>query len=129
MIKTMINPYRDQDPHAGFEEREVDAVAELGLWRRALLGRVALLAALAGATITVPGFLLVSALQFRAAGVAWLWLSVALAAAAPFLAMMIAAIWFARPYVTRKTPAKLASLAERHRVPVERLQSLAKLAL
>jgi hypothetical protein len=114
-------PYREDEDRLGAEERDGEAVRQLGRWRDRVRAQILLSAALVGLATAVATVYVVTELQFRMnEGVASIRISI-LVATVLFVAAMFAGRQVARMFVARRMGAKIDELAKAYEIPRETL--------
>ena len=120
-------PYREEEDRLGADERDGEAVRQLGRWRDQVRARILLIAALVGLVIGVVAVYTVTELQLRMnEGIASIRISI-LAAAVFFVAAMFAGRLVGRMFVARRMDAKIDELAKAYEIPRETLAATADL--
>jgi uncharacterized membrane protein len=106
-------PYREDEDRLGAEERDGEAVRELGRWRDRVRARILLIAALVGLVF----FFYVVRLQFQKdEGIASVRIGI-LVATVFFVAAMFAGRQVGRIFVARRMDAKIDELAKAYEIP------------
>jgi len=118
-------PYREEEDRLGAEERDGEAVRQLGRWRDRVRAQILLIAALVGLAIGVAVVYSATALQFEY-GVASVRIGIVVATVF-FVAAMFAGRQLARIFVARRMDAKIDELAKAYEIPREALAATADL--
>ena len=122
-----LMPYREEEDRLGADERDGEAVRQLGRWRDRVRGQILLIAALVGLVIGVVAVYMVTELQLRMnEGIASIRISI-LAAAVFFVAAMFAGRLIGRVFVARRMDGKIDELAKAYEIPRETLAATADL--
>jgi len=120
-------PYREEVDRLGADERDGEAVRQLGRWRDRVRAQILLIAALVGLVIGVIAVYTVTELQLRMnEGIASIRISI-LAATVFFVAAMLAGRLVGRMFVARRMDAKIDELAKAYEIPRETLAATADL--
>ena len=119
--------YREGEDRLGAEERDAEAVRQLGRWRDRVRAQILLIAALVGLAVAVGVVYAVTELQFRMnEGVASIRISI-LAASVFFVGAMFAGRQVGRLTVARRMDAKVDELAKAYEIRRESLAATADL--
>jgi hypothetical protein len=122
------DPYRATEDRLGNEERESEAVRQLGRWRDGTRTRILLAFAALGLVLSIPGYSIVQDLQFRYnGGVALLMVNIGVGVVVPFLAMMLIGRFVGNRVVATRIAAKVVELAKAYEISPDKLNETATL--
>ena len=120
-------PYREDEDRLGAEERDGEAIRQLGRWRDRVRAQILLIAALVGVATAVGIVYAVTELQFRMnEGIASIRISI-LVATVFFVAAMFAGRQVGRMFVVRRMDGKIDELAKAYEISRETLAATADL--
>jgi hypothetical protein len=120
-----LMPYREEEDRLGADERDGEAVRQLGHWRDRVRARILLISALVGLAIGVAVIYSVTALQYEY-GVVSVRIGIVVATVF-FVAAMFAGRLVGRVFVARRMAAKIDELAKAYEIPRETLAATADL--
>jgi hypothetical protein len=122
-----LMPYREEEDRLGADERDGEAVRQLGRWRDRVRTRILLIAALVGLAIAIAVVYTVTELQLRMnEGIASIRISI-LVATVFFVGAMFAGRLVSRVFVARQMGGKIDELAKAYEIPRETLAATADL--
>jgi hypothetical protein len=118
-------PYREEEDRLGADERDGEAVRQLGRWRDRVRAQILLIAALVGLATGVAVVYSVTALQYEY-GVVSIRIGIVVATVF-FVAAMFAGRLIGRVVVARRLDAKIDDLAKAYEIPRATLAATADL--